>query len=102
LQNLQNATNRKARFRTVFTLVGFDNEPVVFEGEVKGIITLEKEGTAGFGYDPVFQPDGYAITFAGMGLAQKNLLSHRAQATRKLVEYLSVMKADSCRIPEQH
>ena len=59
-----------------------------FEGEIKGQIIEEKRGTAGFGYDPVFLPDGYKQTFAELGDDEKNKISHRAIATRKLVEFL--------------
>ncbi len=88
LRNLANQTNRKARFRTVITLLGTDNVPHYFEGSIAGTITHECRGTSGFGYDPVFMPDGYQKTFAEMTLQEKNTLSHRAIAVKKLAEYL--------------
>ncbi|MEX1238744.1 MAG: non-canonical purine NTP diphosphatase [Cyclobacteriaceae bacterium] len=87
LRNLAGKSNRKARFRTVITIVGLDGERK-FEGIVSGLILDEKRGSAGFGYDPVFQPDGYQKTMAEMTLQEKNLISHRAIAVKKLVDYL--------------
>jgi XTP/dITP diphosphohydrolase len=89
LTNLQGKSDRQARFRTVITLVGFRPIPVLFEGIVSGVITLDKSGTSGFGYDPVFLPDGYSKTFAEMTMDEKNKLSHRAQAVQKLEAYLA-------------
>jgi XTP/dITP diphosphohydrolase len=80
--------NRNARFKTVIALV-IDGKEHFFEGEIKGKITLQPIGNGGFGYDPVFTPDGYDRTFAEMSLEEKNLISHRAIATRKLVDYLN-------------
>jgi XTP/dITP diphosphohydrolase len=88
LEKLNGCENRKARFRTIFSLVGLEKEPVFFEGVVNGLIATERKGSSGFGYDPVFIPDGTNITFAEMDLAQKNLISHRAIATHKLVNFL--------------
>jgi len=88
LQNLRNDTNRRAQFRTVITLVGLEAEPVFFEGVIRGEIIGEKKGTSGFGYDPVFVPEGHSRTFAEMTLEEKNQLSHRAIAVKKLAEYL--------------
>jgi len=88
LQNLADTTNRKARFRTVISLV-WNGEEHFFEGTVEGTIRRELSGTAGFGYDPIFQPDGYDITFAEMTLAEKNAISHRAIAVEKLVGFLN-------------
>jgi XTP/dITP diphosphohydrolase len=87
LKNLQEVTNRKAQFRTVITLIGL-NGNYTFEGIVKGEITTEQKGIEGFGYDPVFKPEGYAITFAEMSMSDKNKLSHRARAVQKLSEFL--------------
>jgi XTP/dITP diphosphohydrolase len=89
LQNLKNDTNRKAQFRTVITLIGVEAQPVFFEGIIRGEIITEKRGSSGFGYDPVFIPEGHSITFAEMTLEEKNQLSHRAIAVKKLAEYLS-------------
>jgi len=87
LENLKNETNRAARFRTVISLI-WDGRETFFEGTVNGTIRHERSGAAGFGYDPIFQPDGYDITFAEMTLAEKNSISHRAIAVAKLVEFL--------------
>lgn len=89
LQNLKNDTNRKAQFRTVITLIGIEAQPVFFEGIIRGEIITEKRGSSGFGYDPVFVPEGHTRTFAEMTLEEKNQLSHRAIAVKKLAEYLS-------------
>lgn len=84
---LEKINNRKARFRTVIHLVLNGNEEQ-FEGIVEGEITREKKGKTGFGYDPVFQPSGYDKTFAEMGFSEKNKISHRSRAVKKLVDYL--------------
>lgn len=97
LQKLGENNNRKARFRTVIALIekGEDDkvtEPAektsFFEGIVEGQIIREKRGQEGFGYDPIFQPDGYDETFAQLGLEIKNRISHRARAVEKLAKYL--------------
>jgi XTP/dITP diphosphohydrolase len=88
LSRLISSQNRRARFRTVFSLVSPDRDPLFFEGIVYGSITKERRGTEGFGYDPVFLPDGSTRTFAEMYLSEKNELSHRSIAVKKLVEYL--------------
>ncbi|HVS91219.1 MAG TPA: non-canonical purine NTP diphosphatase [Mucilaginibacter sp.] len=88
LAELEGAENRKARFKTVISLMWKGRE-YFFEGSVEGTIRHEKAGKEGFGYDPLFQPDGYDITFAEMSLAEKNKLSHRARAVEKLVEFLT-------------
>ena len=89
LKNLHGKVNRRARFRTVISLVGFESLPLLFEGIIDGSITIDKRGSSGFGYDPIFLPDGYTKTFAEMTLAEKNKLSHRAQAVKKLEAYLT-------------
>ncbi len=88
LQELTGEKNRKANFKTVIALVGL-GEPLLFEGIISGSITEEKRGTNGFGYDPVFLPEGSARTFAQMSMEEKNKLSHRSLAVKKFVEYLS-------------
>ena len=97
LHELGENNNRKARFRTVIALiqkeeVTSDAIPVqnttFFEGIVEGQIIREKRGNEGFGYDPIFQPDGYDETFAQLGLEIKNRISHRARAVEKLAKYL--------------
>ncbi len=87
LTNLAGQSNRKARFITVFTLVlhGVEHQ---FEGTIEGQIVEEPRGTGGFGYDPVFQPDGYDRTFAQMSLEEKNAISHRSRALAKMIDYL--------------
>lgn len=87
LEKLQGQANRKAQFRTVVTLI-LDGEYFDFEGVVEGKITEEVRGKEGFGYDPVFVPDGYDKTFAEMTSEEKNLISHRGKAIAKLVTYL--------------
>ncbi len=87
LKNLQGIGNRRARFVTVISLI-WDGEEYFFEGTVDGTIRHERAGTSGFGYDPVFQPNGFDITFAEMTLEEKNKLSHRARAVEKLAEFL--------------
>ncbi len=87
LDELDGNTNRKARFRTVICLIENGKEKF-FEGECKGVITTERYGKKGFGYDPVFIPDGYGESFAEMSGEDKNKISHRGIATRKLIDYL--------------
>ncbi|MCC9137271.1 non-canonical purine NTP diphosphatase [Pontibacter silvestris] len=87
LKNLQGQDNRHARFRTFITLF-LDGQEHQFEGIVEGTITKEWQGNKGFGYDPVFVPDGYEQTFAEMSREEKNSISHRGRAIRKLVEFL--------------
>lgn len=88
LQKLAHHPNRHARFRTVITLLEGDGTVKQFEGIVAGEILSAKRGTKGFGYDPIFQPDGFSKTLAEMTLEEKNKISHRARAMSKLVEYL--------------
>lgn len=89
LHKLGNNNNRRARFRTVIALIIRNQEEKLFEGIVKGHIAYEKKGTEGFGYDPIFVPDGYDESFAQLGLDIKNGISHRARAVAKLAEYLT-------------
>lgn len=88
LDELKGSGNRKARFRTVIALI-VDGTTTFFEGIVNGTIITERHGTNGFGYDPVFLPDGYRQTFAEMPLPEKNKISHRAIAVGKLVDFLN-------------
>ncbi|HZY36062.1 MAG TPA: non-canonical purine NTP diphosphatase [Mucilaginibacter sp.] len=88
LRELGDNPNRGARFRTVISLIWNDEEHF-FEGTVEGTIRHERAGNAGFGYDPIFQPEGYNLTFAEMTLEQKNSISHRARAVEKLVAFLN-------------
>ncbi|MGN1375545.1 MAG: non-canonical purine NTP diphosphatase [Prevotella sp.] len=90
LAKLGDNDNRKARFRTVIALIidGKHSEEKIFEGIVEGSIIKERRGGEGFGYDPIFQPEGYNNTFAELGSEIKNKISHRARAVAKLVEEL--------------
>ncbi len=88
LHKLQGIDNRKAQFRTAIALVK-DGREYLFEGIVKGAITTEKRGEKGFGYDPVFIPEGYTETFAELGVDIKNQISHRARAVARLAEFLN-------------
>lgn len=87
LDNLKTSENRRARFRTVISLI-LDGTEYQFEGIVNGLILKEKLGEKGFGYDPVFLPDGYSKSFAQMNLQDKNKISHRSIAMTKLVGFL--------------
>ncbi|MCO5937289.1 non-canonical purine NTP diphosphatase [Mucilaginibacter sp. RB4R14] len=88
LNNLKGETNRKARFRTVISLI-WNGDEHFFDGIVNGTIRHERCGTAGFGYDPIFQPDGYEITFAEMSMEEKNRISHRGRAVDLLISFLN-------------
>ncbi len=88
LSELKDKENRKARFKTVISLI-LNGEKHQFEGIVNGEITKSKQGTGGFGYDPVFMPEGFKITFAEMSSEEKNLISHRGRAVQKLIEFLA-------------
>ena len=93
LQRLGNNPNRRARFRTVITLIESgvgesEKKETLFEGIVEGAIAFEKKGSEGFGYDPIFVPDGYTQSFAQLGVDIKNTISHRARAVEKLAHYL--------------
>ena len=87
LQNMQGVQNRKAQFRTAICLI-LDGKKHLFEGIVKGEIIKEKRGSSGFGYDPIFVPEGYTKTFAELGNETKNKISHRALAVEKLCRFL--------------
>jgi XTP/dITP diphosphohydrolase len=87
LDKLGNNPNRKARFRCVISLI-LDGKEHFFEGAVEGSIAHERSGKAGFGYDPIFKPQGYEVTFSEMSPEEKNSISHRAKAMAKLVEFL--------------
>ena len=87
LAELDNKTNRNAQFKTVICL-NVNSEQHLFTGIAKGEITKEKLGNQGFGYDPVFQPEGYQHTFAQISLEEKANISHRGKATRALIAFL--------------
>jgi XTP/dITP diphosphohydrolase len=91
LLELEGIENREARFRTVITLI-LDDKHYAFEGQVSGKITKELRGDEGFGYDPVFIPDGFEKTFAEMPADLKNQISHRANAINRLLEHLKTKK----------
>ncbi|MDP4267397.1 MAG: non-canonical purine NTP diphosphatase [Bacteroidota bacterium] len=87
LHEMNGIENRKARFRTVISLI-INGQRYIFEGVINGVITKYERGSNGFGYDPIFQPDGYPITFAEMSLDEKNLISHRSKAIKELYIFL--------------
>ena len=91
LENMKSESNRKARFRCVISLI-IDGKEKQFEGIVDGQILTENHGEAGFGYDPIFMPDGFSLSFAEMSADDKNKISHRGRAVMKLVEYLKDIK----------
>ena len=88
LANLKDKSNRRARFRTAIALI-LDGREHLFEGIVEGTIRESKSGSGGFGYDPIFEPEGLGITFAEMDLSAKNAISHRGRAIGKLTEFLN-------------
>ena len=87
LKKLEGISNRKARFKTVISLLQ-NGQNHIFEGVINGTIRADLAGLKGFGYDPIFQPDGYDITFAEMDMAEKNTISHRAIALKKMIDFL--------------
>lgn len=88
LSELKNKSNRKAQFRTSICL-NLDGKQYLFDGISKGKILTEKQGEQGFGYDPIFQPEGYTQSFAEMTSEEKNSISHRGRAIQKLVDFLN-------------
>lgn len=92
LRELEGKENRQARFRTVIALIELGEDETenvhLFEGIVEGHISTERQGNEGFGYDPIFVPEGYEKSFAALGETIKNHISHRARAVKKLAEYL--------------
>ena len=90
LKNLGSSTQRNAQFKTIICL-NINGEQHLFEGIVKGKIGLEPKGNQGFGYDPIFIPDGYTTTFAEMSMEEKSKISHRGLAVEKLVRFLTSM-----------
>lgn len=87
LNKLGDTEQRTARFKTVISLI-IDGEEFLFEGSAEGKITKNRSGSEGFGYDPIFKPEGYDISFAEMSANEKNRISHRAKATEKLISFL--------------
>lgn len=92
LQNLKQHSNRKAKFRTVFTLI-VNGHQYQFEGICNGTITEKNAGTGGFGYDPVFLPEGSKLTFAEMTMAEKNKFSHRKKGLDQMIRFLKNKKS---------
>ena len=88
LKALEESPNRNAQFKTVIALI-LKGEEYYFEGVVSGVILKEKSGKGGFGYDPIFKPVGYKESFAEMSIAQKNEISHRGLAVKKLITFLA-------------
>jgi XTP/dITP diphosphohydrolase len=88
LEQLADTNNRSARFRTVIALI-LDGKEYLFEGVAEGNITEQQSGSEGFGYDPIFVPEGYAQTFAELDSAEKNAISHRGKAVEKLAQFLN-------------
>ena len=93
LRKMEGITNRKARFRTVISLIR-GKERFLFEGVIQGTLREAPVGTNGFGYDPIFEPEGYTHTFAEMELSQKNKISHRALAMQQLIAFLKLQAAE--------
>lgn len=87
LDKLQGIENRKAQFKTVLALI-FNEKEYLFEGIVHGVIAHEKKGTHGFGYDPIFIPEGFSKSFAELTSSEKSLISHRSMALKKLITFL--------------
>ena len=87
LENMEGKTNRNARFETVICLIQ-DGKEQYFEGRCDGCILTERYGKGGFGYDPIFMPNGYGESFAELSMEEKNKISHRGKATDKLIKYL--------------
>lgn len=94
LNKLEGVADRKARFRTVIALI-IDGVETAFEGVAEGEITKEKSGQQGFGYDPIFRPTGYKETFSELTMKEKNEISHRGRAVKKLVEHLLKLQEKS-------
>lgn len=94
LAKLDDRQDRKARFRTVLSLI-LDGKETLFEGICEGRITNEKRGTQGFGYDPVFLPEGASHTFGEMDMEEKKRYSHRSKATEKLVVFLNSLRTNA-------
>jgi XTP/dITP diphosphohydrolase len=94
LAGLNGVSNRSARFRTVISLI-WQGQEHFFDGTVEGTIRHERSGTEGFGYDPIFEPAGYNITFAEMSMDEKNKMSHRGRAVDQLIAFLNSLPAEN-------
>lgn len=93
LEKLADETNRQAQFRTSLAYINESGKELLFEGIVEGEISHEKQGEKGFGYDPIFIPSGYDLSFAQMTQSAKNKISHRARAIAKFLQHLSLQKS---------
>ena len=89
LKNMNGKTNRNARFRTIIAYIDENAQEHIFEGEIRGTIIESMAGTNGFGYDPIFVPEGYNKTFAELSSEIKNTISHRARAMEKFLSYIN-------------
>lgn len=89
LENMNGKTNRNARFRTIIAYIDENAQEHIFEGEIRGKIIENMAGTNGFGYDPIFVPEGYEQTFAELSSEIKNTISHRARAMEKFLSYIN-------------
>lgn len=89
LENMNDKTNRNARFRTIIAYIDENAQEHIFEGEIRGKIIENMAGTNGFGYDPIFVPEGYEQTFAELSSEIKNTISHRARAMEKFLSYIN-------------
>jgi XTP/dITP diphosphohydrolase len=94
LAGLNGVSNRSARFRTVISLI-WQRQEHFFDGTVEGTIRHERSGTEGFGYDPIFEPAGYNITFAEMSMDEKNKISHRGRAVDQLIAFLNSLPVEN-------
>jgi XTP/dITP diphosphohydrolase len=88
LRNMEGLSERSAQFRTVMAYIDASGQEKLFEGLVQGSILEERQGAEGFGYDPIFQPQGFSLSFAQMSLAEKNVISHRARALMLFMEFI--------------
>ncbi len=88
LMALDGESNRRAEFRTIIAYIDSNGKELFFEGKVEGSILIQKKGEKGFGYDPIFLPDGFKLSFAEMSLKEKSKISHRAKAVQRFAKYL--------------
>jgi len=94
LEKMKDIKNKTCKFRTIIHLISGNND-FKFEGKIEGLISATKRGEAGFGYDPIFVPGGYDVSFAEMSLEAKNKISHRGLAVKKLIDFLNTLKTDT-------
>ncbi|MEZ4910495.1 MAG: RdgB/HAM1 family non-canonical purine NTP pyrophosphatase [Saprospiraceae bacterium] len=91
LANMEGVQDRRARFRTVIAVVMANGNFQIFDGKVNGVIADMPKGSSGFGYDPIFIPDGYSLSFGEMTQDKKNAMSHRARAVEKLIDFIKIL-----------